>query len=43
MASLRLGEATRDVFLSGAASAPWFFANGLTPKNQGADAQWHSL
>ena len=25
-------------FLSGVASAPWFFASGLTPKNQGAGA-----
>ena len=38
MASFRHGEAMRDAFLSGAASAPWFFANGLTPTNQGADA-----
>ena len=35
MASFRHGEAMRDAFLSGAASAPWFFANGLTPTNQG--------
>ncbi len=38
-----LGRQPSSVFLSGVASAPWFFESELTPKSQGADAQWHSL